>query len=47
MRNLGGLQVGGGISVENAQEWIDFGANKVGRSLSVYSEKAKPIVNFP
>jgi hypothetical protein len=30
--NLGGLQVGGGISVENAQEWIDFGANKVGRS---------------
>lgn len=32
MQNLGGLQVGGGISVENAQEWIDFGANKVGRS---------------
>ncbi|KAI9284820.1 Phosphoribosylformimino-5-aminoimidazole carboxamide ribotide isomerase [Umbelopsis sp. AD052] len=25
----GGLQVGGGISVENAQEWIDLGANKV------------------
>ncbi|KAH8552986.1 hypothetical protein BGW37DRAFT_487959 [Umbelopsis sp. PMI_123] len=25
----GGLQVGGGITVENAQKWIDFGADKV------------------
>ena len=26
----GGLQVGGGIQVSNAQEWIDAGAEKVG-----------------
>ena len=26
----GGLQVGGGISDENAREWIDAGADKVG-----------------
>lgn len=25
----GGLQVGGGIQVSNAQEWIDAGAEKV------------------
>ncbi|KAJ2964075.1 hypothetical protein NQZ79_g1030 [Umbelopsis isabellina] len=25
----GGLQVGGGISVDNAQQWIDLGASKV------------------
>ncbi|PWA01471.1 hypothetical protein BB558_002444 [Smittium angustum] len=25
----GGLQVGGGITIENAQEWIDLGATKV------------------
>jgi phosphoribosylformimino-5-aminoimidazole carboxamide ribotide isomerase len=25
----GGLQVGGGISVKNAQEWLDAGASKV------------------
>lgn len=26
---IGGLQVGGGITVENAQKWIDLGADKV------------------
>jgi imidazole glycerol phosphate synthase subunit HisF len=26
---VGGLQVGGGITVENAQKWIDLGADKV------------------
>jgi phosphoribosylformimino-5-aminoimidazole carboxamide ribotide isomerase len=25
-----GLQVGGGIAVGNAQEWLDAGADKVG-----------------
>ncbi|CAM0137412.1 Enzyme that catalyzes the fourth step in the histidine pathway [Umbelopsis sp. WA50703] len=25
----GGLQVGGGITVDNAQQWIDYGASKV------------------
>lgn len=28
--NLGGLQIGGGINDQNAQEWIDAGASKVG-----------------
>lgn len=29
----GGLQVGGGIQVSNAQEWIDAGAEKVRRKV--------------
>lgn len=28
-----GLQVGGGIQVSNAQEWIDAGAEKVGQAM--------------
>jgi phosphoribosylformimino-5-aminoimidazole carboxamide ribotide isomerase len=29
----GGLQVGGGITEENAQQWIEWGAEKVGDPL--------------
>jgi phosphoribosylformimino-5-aminoimidazole carboxamide ribonucleotide (ProFAR) isomerase len=29
----GGLQVGGGVTKENAQQWIEWGAEKVGSSL--------------
>ncbi|CAJ0649633.1 8080_t:CDS:2 [Entrophospora sp. SA101] len=25
----GGLQIGGGITLDNAQEWIDYGADKI------------------
>lgn len=33
LKVLGGLQVGGGITVFNAKEWIDAGASKVRLSL--------------
>jgi phosphoribosylformimino-5-aminoimidazole carboxamide ribotide isomerase len=30
----GGLQVGGGITLDNAQEWLDAGASKVSAPCS-------------
>lgn len=32
----GGLQVGGGVNAQNARQWIDLGADKVGLVFYVY-----------
>jgi phosphoribosylformimino-5-aminoimidazole carboxamide ribotide isomerase len=34
-----GLQVGGGITLDNAQEWLDAGASKVGSSFPKYGKR--------
>lgn len=39
-----GLQVGGGITIDNAKEWLDFGASKVIITSCIF-EKDKLIIN--